>query len=244
MQDLQTAQFARFKRACLDILAHKRVRNVTAYFLGSSQTKLIQSMFFEAPAGTPAHQDSYYQDSAAALGNCVAGWFALENIDAGAGRFFVCPGSHRSLEVIRNEGELNIAKGHEQYKQAVVEAIRANGLMLHAPYLGKGDVLFWNSLTVHGSLPAGRRNVSRASLTAHYLRETDNILRYHSRIRWQRTTEHNGMTIGLLHDQDRWTNRLIRYAAFHLPGPYSAARKLALRAVVAGRRIRRGSAST
>ncbi len=54
-------------------------------------------MFFEAPAGTRAHQDSYDPDSAARLGGCIAGWFAPEDIDAGAGRFYVCPGSHSSL---------------------------------------------------------------------------------------------------------------------------------------------------
>jgi phytanoyl-CoA hydroxylase len=189
-------------------------------------------MFFEGPAGTWAHQDSYYQDRAAGLGGEVAGWFALEAIDAGAGRFFVCPGSHRSLQVIRNEGRLNVADGHESYKQAVAEAISANGLPVCAPYMAKGDVLFWSSLTIHGSLTASRRNVSRASLTAHYLRESDNVLQFHSWIRTHETTSHNGMTIGMLHDQDQWKNRLVGQVRFWFPGVYLVARRLALKTVI------------
>lgn len=45
------------------------------------------------------------------------------------------------------------------------------------------------------------------------------MLQFHSRIRTQRTLQYNGMTIGLLHDQDRLRNRLLRSFAFRLPGP-------------------------
>ena len=235
VQDLGSRSLGAFRRAVLDVLTHGATARATAALLGSERTKLIQSMFFEAPAGTWAHQDSYYQDSAEGLGGCVAGWFALEDIDAGAGRFYVCPGSHRSMSPLRNEGEYNFATGHLAYQAAMLETMRANDLTMTAPYLAAGDVLFWNSLTVHGSLPASRPGVSRTSLTAHYLREGDAMLQFHSRIRAQHTTTHNGMTVGLLHDQDRLHNRLVREVAFHAPGPYMLARRMALRAVLARR---------
>lgn len=38
-----------------------------------------------------------------------------------------------------------------------------------APALAKGDVLFWNSRTIHGSLATRDTGRSRKSLTAHYL---------------------------------------------------------------------------
>jgi len=235
VQDLGSRSLGVFRTAVLDVLTHQATAAATSFLLKTEQTKLVQSMFFEAPVGTWAHQDSYYQDSAARLGGCVAGWFALEDIDAGAGRFYVCPGSHRSMPLLRNAGAHNFATGHHAYKNAVMEAMRTNGLTWSAPFLAAGDVLFWNSLTVHGSLPASRPGVSRTSLTAHYLREGDAMLQFHSRVRHQKTKVYGGMTIGLLHDQDVLRNRAVREAAFRFPRSYMLARRMALQALLTKR---------
>jgi phytanoyl-CoA hydroxylase len=237
VQDLGSRSLGGFRDAVLDILTHRATAAATAALLSTERTKLIQSMFFEAPAGTWAHQDRYYQDSAAELGGCVAGWFALEDIDAGAGRFYVCPGSHQAIPLLRNAGAHNFATGHQAYQQAMLEAIRSNGFACAAPFLAAGDVLFWNSLTVHGSLPSSRPGVSRSSLTAHYLREGDAGLQFHSRIRGQAMRLHGGMKVGLLHDQDALMNRVVREAAFHFPKSYATARRIALRALIIRRSL-------
>ncbi len=52
IQDLNTRTFGTFKSAALDVLTHSRVAEVTSAILGGP-TKLVQSMFFEAAAGTP-----------------------------------------------------------------------------------------------------------------------------------------------------------------------------------------------
>jgi len=239
LQDIGSGQLATFRNAVLDVLTHKVGALATAALLGCDKSMMIQSMFFEAPAGTWAHQDSYYQDSASGLGQCVAGWFALEDIDAGSGRLYICPGSHRVVPVLRNEREYNFATGHAAYQRAVLAMIRLYGLSFTAPYLAAGDVLFWNSLTIHGSLPASRVGVSRASLTAHYLRDGDAMLQFHSRIRGQATMTYNGMRIGLLHDQDRLFNRIVRTVAFRMPRPYMTARTLALRGLLAKQSLQR-----
>jgi phytanoyl-CoA hydroxylase len=231
VQDLDTAHFGQFRGAALDILTSAEVCHVASQLL-DGKPKLIQSMFFEAAAHTWPHQDSYYQDSARALGGAVAGWFALEDIDAGAGRFYVCPHSHAEQALVKNNGELNFANGHERYKDAMVRLIAEHSLPIRAPYLGAGDVLFWSSLTIHGSLAASRPGRSRTSLTAHYLRESDELLQFHSRIRAQQMSSHNGVPIGLLHDQSRLRNRLVREVAFRFPRPYALARNLALRTVI------------
>lgn len=231
VQDLETRRCGAFKHAVLDILTMPAVVQAASRLLEVERSKIVQSMFFEAPAGTWAHQDSYYQDSASALGRCVAGWFALEDIDATAGRFYVCPGSHREL-LLRNEGAHNFGNGHERYKQCMAEIVRCAGLPVVAPYLANGDVLFWNSLTVHGSLTGGRPERSRTSLTAHYLPEQDQMMQFHTRIRTQKTRVWNGVTVGLLHDQDRWRNRLQREAAYRFPGAYMTARRLALQGLL------------
>jgi phytanoyl-CoA hydroxylase len=236
VQDLETRRFGRFKRAALDVITDAKVTGVVSGLIGGVKAKVIQSMFFEAPAGTWAHQDSYYQDSSRGLGGAVAGWFALEDIQEGAGRFFVCPGSHR-MPVVRNEGKYSIAGGHAQYKEAIAELIRSGQLQVHAPVLAKGDVLLWSSLTVHGSFSAERPGVSRQSLTAHYLRDDEEMLQFHTRVRPQRTRVENNMRVGILHDQDKLHNRLVRDLAYHFPGPYMAARRTALKALVAKRRL-------
>ncbi|MFC3127637.1 phytanoyl-CoA dioxygenase family protein [Pseudoroseomonas globiformis] len=242
VQDLESRRFGNFKRHALQGVTQERVAALTSALIGINRTKLIQTMFFEAPAGTWAHQDSYYQDSAVALGRCVAGWYALEDVDARAGRFYVCPRSHRSISVMRNAGEWDFATGHDRYRQAVLETMRKHEMELRAPYLAKGDVIFWNSLTVHGSFTASGRGVSRASLTAHYLPEEDDMLQFHTRIRHQKMTTVNGMPVAQLHDQDMMRNRLVRGIAAHAPGPYAVARKLAMQAMFLAGRFRRSAA--
>jgi hypothetical protein len=46
------------------------------------------------------------------------------------------------------------------------------------------------------------------------------------------------MAVGLLHNQDRLHNRLVREAAWQAPGLFGAARRLAIQAVLAARRAR------
>jgi len=243
VQDLETRRFGAFKHAALDVVTHPGVTALTAAVMGTPRTKVIQSMFFEAPAGTWAHQDSYYQDSSAGIGRCTAGWFALEDIDAGAGRFYVCPRSHRLMPLLRNAGELDFATGHQRYQRAMLEAIKRHGLEWHAPCLRKGDVIFWSSLTVHGSLGAERRGVSRTSLTAHYLPESDEMLQFHTRIRPQKLLPHNGMAVARLHDQDEWRNRAVRRIAASAPDTYAAVRKAAMRVLFLAGKMRRAPVS-
>jgi phytanoyl-CoA hydroxylase len=234
IQDLPTRHCGGFRQAALDLLTASPVIAAVTYLLDVDAAKLVQSMFFEAAAGTWPHQDSYYQDSATALGRCVAGWFALEDIDAAAGRFFVCPGSHCG-PLVTNSGELDFATGHERYKEAMAETIRSGEMPLVAPFLAKGDVLFWNSLTVHGSLQRMRPGVSRASLTAHFLPRDDDMLQFHTRIRHQQLSQWNGVVVGMLHNQDEWRNRMIRHVATRFPRAYGAARQFALRTMMRSR---------
>lgn len=49
------------------------------------------------------------------------------------------------------------------------EHLSAHQEQISAPVLKKGDVLFWNSRTIHGSAKTLDERYSRKSLTAHYL---------------------------------------------------------------------------
>ena len=142
--------------------------------------KIVQSMYFEGNSATWEHQDSYYLDSER-VGSMVAAWVALEDIDAEAGRFFVCPKSHL-LNLGKQNSQNNIADHHEDYIQSVVQKVRELGLEIRAPALKAGDVLFWNSWTIHGSLDSQSATHSRASITCHAIPASHRFMQLQARI--------------------------------------------------------------
>lgn len=154
--------YPEFCTAIRDILCSERVRAALTDITQSPAHNVVQSMLFDQNTNTPAHQDWYYLDSMP-NGQLLAGWFALEDIHEDAGRFFVLPGSHKLELDPTNSLDINA------YMLAVDKWYAANAQKLHAPALAKGDVLFWSSKTVHGSLPTRDESRSRMSLTAHYL---------------------------------------------------------------------------
>ena len=58
---------------------------------------------------------------------------------------------------------------HSEWLTRIKEFFTANQDDIKAPAMKKGDVLFWNSKTVHGALPTQDQHFSRKSLTAHYI---------------------------------------------------------------------------
>jgi ectoine hydroxylase-related dioxygenase (phytanoyl-CoA dioxygenase family) len=93
----------------------------------------------------------------------VAAWFALEDIEKDAGRFFVIPKSHKLALP-----SYDSLKSHEKYIEIVSKSIEVNSLERYAPDLKKGDVLFWHSKTIHGAFSQKNTKFSRKSVTAHY----------------------------------------------------------------------------
>lgn len=229
IQDLPSNRFPEFRAAGLEILTHRKLAAVLGAILGEPP-KIVQTMFFEGNPRTWAHQDTYYLDSTD-VGRMVAAWVAVEDIHAGAGRFFVYPGSHK-IELPRNSGELNVAFNHARYKQLVLDMIRENGLECRAPALQKGDVLLWSSRTVHGSLETREPQRSRASFTAHYIPESTLLLQFQSRRRKLLNVKNvNGIEIHSPKDLDRISNRTILFVETRFPNLFKAAKKAAIRAI-------------
>ena len=56
---------------------------------------------------------------------------------------------------------------------------KQNNLIIKAPFMDKGDVLFWNSKTLHGSLNSQSKNYSRSSMTLHAIPENHQFLHWH-----------------------------------------------------------------
>jgi phytanoyl-CoA hydroxylase len=158
------SNYSAFCEAAREIFCSEQIREALTQITGSPEHNLMQSMLFDLNAATPAHQDWYYLDSIP-NGHLLAGWFALEDINEEAGRFYVLPKSNK-VELDLTEDEI---AANTPYVKKLKKYIDSRQSDIYAPALKKGDVLFWNSRTVHGSLETKNPKHSRKSLTAHYL---------------------------------------------------------------------------
>jgi len=139
---------------------------------------VVQSMYFEGNSVTWEHQDSYYLDDER-IGKMVGVWIALEDIKADAGRFFVIPKSHKSdlsAMTLENSHTFN----HVKYINSIVSRCKSDGSVAIAPALQEGDVLLWNSLTIHGSLQHTSHISSRSSITMHIIGNNSKLLSHRS----------------------------------------------------------------
>ena len=153
-----------FSQALLKIICSQIVRQALTKLTGSPEHNVMQSMLFDLNAATPVHQDWYYLDSIP-NGFLLAGWFALEDIHEKAGRFYVLPSSNKvKFELTDDE---KISNG--SYHRKLQEYLKTHQQDMYVPALKKGDVLFWNSVTIHGSTQTLDPQYSRKSLTCHYL---------------------------------------------------------------------------
>jgi len=158
------ADYPHFSEAARQIIGSQQVMSALIQLTGSTEHNVMQSFFFDLNAATPAHQDWYYLDSFPG-GHLLAGWFALEDIKEEAGRFYVMPGSHLLEFDLTSEEKAS----NGPYMKKLKNYLESHKENIHAPALKKGDVLFWNSGTIHGSLETVNNQYYRKSMTAHYL---------------------------------------------------------------------------
>lgn len=226
IQDLPSRPFAPYRAAVLDLLTGPGPVAVLTALYGEAP-RIVQTMHFEGNSATWAHQDGYYLDSEQ-QGAMTGLWVALEDIAPGAGRFFVCPRSHL-LTLPKNRSELAVADHHATYKDFIAGVIRREALACHAPALAAGDVLFWNSWTIHGSLATTQRGVSRASLTCHAIPRSHRFLQFQSRLRTIRPRLVNGIEVHCPKDLDRLRNRAVLLVEVRAPRLFRAAKRWAIR---------------
>jgi phytanoyl-CoA hydroxylase len=219
LQDVPLGKLSKFRERGLDILTHENVQSFLQTLYGE-KGQIIQSMYFEGNTKTWAHQDTYYLDSEH-FGTMIAGWYALEDIKPGAGRFFVYPKSHL-IDIGNNGGNFDVAFNHPKYKALVIEIIEKFNLECRAPALQKGDVLFWNSKTIHGSLETRQPEYSRSSLTAHYIPESHRHIQFQSRILKMDLRSYNGTNVSHPKTLQSFKNRCILFVETSFPKTFQA----------------------
>ena len=212
-----------------NIFSNNAICKVLKSLLGE-KPKIVQSMYFEGNSATWEHQDSYYLDSEK-IGLMTAGWLALEEIKADAGRFFICPESHKIDLGIQNI-ENNIADNHDKYIAKVVSIIKSKNMPIKAPYMTVGDVLFWNSWTIHGSLDSQSKTHSRSSITMHAIPESHKFLQLHSRLINVPTDDLGSSLVYRPKDQKKFKNRLIHATESYFPNIFYWMKKKAIKSLV------------
>ncbi len=156
--------YPEFTEITRQIFCSQPVKEALTQITGDEEHNLMQSMLFDLNTATHAHQDWYYLDSMPP-GHLLAGWFALEDIHKEAGRFFVLPKSNWIDFDLTVDEKISTTP----YRKKLQDYLDTHQDEIYAPVLNKGDVLFWNSRTIHGSLETINPQYSRKSLTAHYL---------------------------------------------------------------------------
>ena len=220
--------FPGFRRRGADLITSAPLQGAVRAILGESG-KVVQSMYFEGNPSTWAHQDTYYLDGET-LGTMVGAWTALEDIAPGAGRFFIYPRSHL-IDLAMNGGSMSIAGNHAGYKKLVIDISRENALECRAPALRKGDVLFWNSKTIHGSLATTQPERSRSSVTSHYISQSARFLQYQTRIKPLSLSTINGMQVHTPKDLASPLNRLVMGLETRFPTAFTSIKTAAVRVV-------------
>jgi phytanoyl-CoA hydroxylase len=226
LQSVDPRHFPKFREyATQRILSASPLASVLTALLGEAP-KIVQSMYFEGNSATWEHQDSYYLDSEI-TGEMAAAWIAIEDISARAGRFFICPGSHQ-LKLDDHGLYNNIAQNHEAYISSVVNRIRKEGLEIRAPILNKGDALFWNAWTIHGSLDSQDPAHSRSSITCHAIPRSRKFLQLQTRVLDVSTERVNGAEIYRPKDLRSVKNRAVLFVESRFPAAFYWLKKQAI----------------
>jgi phytanoyl-CoA hydroxylase len=90
-------------------------------------------------------------------------------------------------------------------------------LECRTPALRAGDVVFWNSKTIHGSVETTKPSSSRSSFTAHFLPETSRFLQWQSRIKPLNVDRVNGIGVHRPKDLASAKNRAVLWVETTFP---------------------------
>ena len=136
IQDLGS-RYQQFRETGLGILTQDTVKKVIATILGEPG-KLIHTMYFDGNQHTCPHRDTYTIDSEQ-IGTMIGVWVAAEDIQLGAGSFYVYPKSHRMVMPLEATGE-EINPNGKDYKDGVRTTLTFAATANPITYLGAKPV--------------------------------------------------------------------------------------------------------
>lgn len=149
-----------FSSSIEKIITHQNISKCLEDFTKSSKHTWYQSMFFDNSTGTKLHQDRWYLDTEP-NGQLVGVWIALEDIDPSAGPFCIYSNTD-SKKVKSDDFDFDDLESDENFKSTFPDAKRYDFTAR------KGDILIWDSFTIHGALVPEDSTKTRKSITAHF----------------------------------------------------------------------------
>jgi len=156
-----------FADKILKVASQENIQQALYELSGINPYSLAQTMFFDQKTTRP-HQDWIYLDSKP-NGHLVAAWIALEDITEDGIRFFVYPGSQNfTPNTSYQQGAKNLDI-FNNFLTEIDQVIATDTYKIYAPTLKKGDIFFWGSRIIHGSIAGENPAKRRRSLAAHFL---------------------------------------------------------------------------
>lgn len=149
-----------FSTSIESIITHPNISKCLSDFTGSQDHVWYQSMFFDKSTGTKPHQDTWYLDTEP-NGKLVGVWVALEDIEYSAGPFCIYTNSDNK-KLKPEDFDFENIEEDVNFKQQYPNAKRFDFTAR------KGDILIWDSLTIHGALLPKDESMTRKSITAHF----------------------------------------------------------------------------
>jgi phytanoyl-CoA hydroxylase len=176
--------------AALEIITAEGIRSQIQALHGCAGQTLVMSTFVDRSSGTAPHQDCYYIDSDPPR-HLTAAWIALEDIATEAGRFYVLPKSHKTFFTLDEAQQ----QSNLPYETMIADYLSSRSEQVWAPEMRKGDVLFWNSGTIHGAFKPSDDAHSRKSFTVHFIPDGVQFVRNHNaeKLRYVDNFMHNGV---------------------------------------------------
>jgi len=153
----------------LRVAANPNIQQALTEISGLAPYNLAQTMFFDQKTTRP-HQDWIYLDTKP-NGHLIAAWIALENIPEDGIRFFVYPGTQNfQPQTSYNYSNKGLATFNDLL-QEIDKVLETQQYQMYAPTLKKGDIFFWGSKIIHGSIAGTNPERRRRSLAAHFIPE-------------------------------------------------------------------------
>lgn len=142
------------------IITHCNISKCLSDFTGSVDHVWYQSMFFDKSTGTKLHQDTWYLDSIP-NGKLIGVWIALEDIEYSAGPFCIYTNSD-TIKIKPDDFDFDNIEDDLDFNNLYPNAKRFDFTAR------KGDILIWDSFTIHGALLPKDHSMTRKSITAHF----------------------------------------------------------------------------
>ena len=156
----------------LNTVNNSKIQSILELLLGREIT-LFQSINFEEGSQQHTHSDSVHMTTFP-LGNLIAIWIALEDIQPDTGVLHYYPGSHKLPYILTPDfdhgtNQFFLGKdAYHNYEEKIAKVIDNNTYSKKEFLPKKGDVLIWHANLLHGGNPITNIGSTRKSMVLHY----------------------------------------------------------------------------